>query len=244
MSGDDLTSGSNAPAPPEESGSSAGIAKAAAPDPTFNEDLALALLKNTDLQPETLEQISKNGALLKSRKIKLGVVEHPKTPRHISLHLLRQLFTFDLMKVALTPLVAGDIKSAAEEALIKRLESLSLGERMSLARRASGRVAGALLLDPENRVVDAALENSRLAEALIIRALTRHECRPALVRSVCQHARWSLRRDIRVALLRLEKTPAAFAGEFAKGLPLPLLREILLASRLPQAVKNDLLKRE
>jgi hypothetical protein len=243
MSADDLTSGSNAPIPLEESASSAGIAKAAA-DAVLNEDLALALLKNTDLQPETLEQMSKNGALLKSRKIKLGVVEHPKTPRHISLHLLRQLFTFDLMKVALTPLVAGDIKSAAEDALIKRLESLSLGERMSLARRSSGRVAGALLLDAENRVVGAALENSRLTEAHIIRALTGQGCRPALVRSVCEHSRWSRRRDIRVALLRMEKTPATFAREFASALPLPLLREVLLASRLPETVKNDLLKRE
>ena len=113
---------------------------------------------------------------MKSRKVKLGVVEHPRTPRHISIPMVRNLFTFDLMQVALTPVVPADIKIAAEESLINRLERLSQGERLSLARRASGGVAAELLLDPEPRVIHAALENSRLTEAAVIKSADAPRC--------------------------------------------------------------------
>jgi len=131
---------------------------------------------------------------------------------------------------------------AADEALINRLETISTGERMSLAHRGSGRVAGELLLDPEARVIHAALENSRLTESSVIKALMRTGAPPAFVEGVCHHSRWSVRREIRIALLRNEKTPLARALEFARSLPPPLLREILHGSRLPTSIKSCLLK--
>lgn len=216
--------------------------KAAAADPALNEDLALALLQRSDLPPALLEQISRNASVMKRRKAKLAIVGHPRTPRYVSIVLLRQLFTFDLMKVALTPVIPGELKAAAEELLIKRLESLSLGERISLARRASGRVVGALLLDPEAGVIQTALQNPRLTEAFVIKAFMGKRSPAALVRAVCEHPKWSLRREIRIALVRHENTPIRFAEEFTRTIPVVQLKEILHTSRLPEAVKNSLLK--
>ncbi len=217
--------------------------KIAAANPGLTGDLALALLKRSDLPPEVLEQLSKNSSVTKGRKVKLAIVGHPKTPRYVSMSLVRQLFTFDLMQVALTPAVAGDVKVAAEEALIHRLETISPGERLSLARRASGRVAGALLHDPEQRVIHAALENARLTEASVIRALMSQNARVVFVQAVCQHPKWSLRREIRIALLRNESTPAAATLEFALVLPATMVREILQNSRLPSNVKTCLVEK-
>ena len=210
-------------------------------DPSLTEDLALSLLKRPDLPVETLEQLGKNGAVLKYRKVKLALVEHPRTPRHVSLPLVRQLYTFDLMQAALTPTVPADLKRTAEEALCNRLETISSGEKLTLAHRASGRVAGELLGDAEGRVVHAALENPRLTEARVVRALMRPLASAMLVEAVCHHARWSLRREVRVALLRSEKTPMAQAVQFARALPKAEVREILQASRLPGNVKAYLL---
>jgi hypothetical protein len=147
------------------------------------------------------------------------------------------------MKIPLTPAIPGDIKAAAEEILIKRLESLSSGEKMSLARRASGRVVRALLLDPEARVIQTALQNPRLTEAQIVQTLMGSRSPSVLVRAVCEHPKWSLRHEIRVALLRNEKTPARFGEEFARTLPAAQVKEILQTSSLPQVVKSSLLKR-
>ncbi len=209
-------------------------------DPGFNEDLALALLQRRDLPVEVLERLSKS-SVLTGRKVKLAIVEHPRTPRYASMSLLRQLFTFDLMQVALTPRVAGDIKVAAEEVLLKRLESISSGARLSLARRASGRVAATLLLDPEPRVMRAALENPRLTEALVRQALMRTESGPALMRAVCRHPKWSLRSEIRLALLRSEKTPTNCAMEIARTLSSAQLEEALRHSRLPAVAQSSIL---
>jgi hypothetical protein len=170
---------------------------------------------------------------MKSRKVKLALVEHSRTPRHISVPMVRHLFTFDLMRVALTPVVPADIKMVAEESLINRLERLSQGERLSLAHRASGRVAATLLIDREPRVIHAALENSRLTESGVIKALMRRDAPEAFVRAVCHHSKWSQRRGIRVALLHNGKTPLSRALEFSRSLPPAVVREILHGSHLP-----------
>jgi len=231
------------PAPPQEGirGTLAEVLQAAS-DPALTEDLALALLKRSDLPREVLEQLSKNSGVMKGRKLKLALVTHGKTPRHVSLPVVRQLFTFELMQVALSAVAPGDIKKAAEEALLHRLETISLGERISLGRRASSGVAAALLLDPEPRVIHAALENSRLTEASVIRALTRRAAPAAFVHAVCHHPQWSLRRDVRVTLLRNQNTPLARALEFARALPPAVVREVLQGSALPERIKSHLLQ--
>ena len=206
----------------------------------FTEDLALSLLKRPDLQPELLEKFAKNRVLMKSRKVKLALIQHPKTPRHILLPLLRHLFTFDLMRVALTPTIAADIKMAAEGNLIGRLEKISMGEKLSLARRASGRVAAALLNEPEPRVIDAALQNGRLTEIAIVKQLTRSKTNPVLIRAICNHHKWRSRADIRIALLGGENTPIECALELVRSLPKVVAQEIIDNSDLSEITKTRL----
>lgn len=229
-----------------------------AADPALTEDFALALLKRADLPPEIIEQLAKNTNALKSRKAKIALASHPHTPRHVSVPLARQFYTFDLMKVALSPTVPSDVKVAVDDILISRLKTVTTGERLTLARRASGRVAAALLLDVETvgtkiifdaktvaretRVMQAALENPRLTEALVINSVLRPAASAALVHAVAQHAKWSCRREIRAALLRTEHLSLARALEFSHEIPGPLLNELLTASRLPAQIKGQLLR--
>jgi len=206
----------------------------------LTEDLALALLKNRDLSSEEVEQISKNAALMKSRKLRLALAAHPRAPRRVVLRLIRELYTFDLMQFALMPAVPADLKRVAEEQLVARVASITLGERLSLARRSSALVVAALLLDKESPVWQAALDNSRLTEAAIVKALHRPNAGAAFVEAVCHHPKWALRHEIRIALLRNPHTPLARAVEFARRLPPPLLRDVLHTSRLPEKTKAHL----
>jgi hypothetical protein len=122
------------------------------------------------LAPEVLEQLSRNANALKGRKVKLALVSHPHTPRHVSVPLARQFYTFDLMKVALSPVVPADVKAAIDDVLISRLKAVTVGERLTLARRATGRVAAALLLDSENasaKIVDAKIVDAKIVEGKI-----------------------------------------------------------------------------
>lgn len=213
-----------------------------ASESSLTADLALADLKDRDLPSEVIEQISRNSAVMKSRKVRVVLAAHPRAPRRIALRLIRELYTFDLMQFSLIPAVAADLKRVADELLVSRLASVTLGERIALARRSSPMVAAALLLDKEARVWQTALENPRVTEAAIVKALLRPAATPAFVKAVCHHAKWSLRPEIRMALLRNEYTPMARALEFARRLPPAQLRDILHASRLPEKIKAYLRK--
>lgn len=227
--------------PAHESHPSADLLRAAS-DPALTADLALALLQHADLPVETLEQLANNGRVLKQRKVKLALVCHPHTPRHVSIPLVRQFYTFDLVKVALAPTVPADVKVAADEILIARLKTVTLGERLSLARRASGRVAGALLLDSEARVMQTALENSRLTESFVIQGVLRPQAGAAFIQAVARHPKWSYRREVRTALLRTEYLTLARALEFSQGIPPTIVREILQASKLTARIKDQILR--
>jgi hypothetical protein len=217
-------------------------ALARASDAALTPDLALALLQKRDFPADAVEKISQNAGVMKSRKVRIAVAAHPRAPRRIALRLVREFYTFDLMQFALLPAVAADLRRAADDLLVTRLASITLGERISLARRASTNVVAALLLDKETRVWQTALENPRLTEAAICRSLLRANATRAFVEAICHDPKWSLRPEIRVALLRNEKTPPSRAQEFARRLPPAQLRDILHSSRLPESIKARLQK--
>jgi hypothetical protein len=203
----------------------------------LTEDLALSLLNRRDLPPQVLEDLSHNGTTMRHRKVIMGVVSHPRTPRHITLPIARHLYSFELMQLALTPAVAADVKRGVEETLVARLETLSSGERLTLARRGSTRIAAALLTDPEARVIEAALDNPYLTEVWVVKTVMRDDCPHPLVHAVCAHKKWPLRRDVQVALLRNPQTPLARAIAIADALPTHVVRDVLHHSRLQPNIK-------
>jgi hypothetical protein len=211
-------------------------------DSAITEDLALAQLKAPDLSSDAIEQLCRNASLMKSRKFRMAMASHLRTPRRIALRIIRELYTFELMQFALRPTAAADLKRIADELLLSRLPSITLGERISLARRSSTVVAAGLLLDKEPHVWQLALENARLTEVAIVKALQRPTGTRAFVEAVSHHAKWSVRHEVQVALLRNAHTPLAKALEFARRMPARQLRDILHASRLPETIKSQLRK--
>ena len=221
--------------------SSPEILAAVAADPRLTEDLALALLNHRDLPREALEALNKNGALMRQRKVRIAVVMHPRTPRHVSVPTIRHLYTFELMHVALVPSVQPDVKRAAEEVLISKLASISSGERITLARRSSGRVAAALLLDKEERIMQAALANPQMTEVSIVKVLKAEHGTELLAPAISRHQKWSYRNDVKVALLGNKNTPSGRLIHLAAELPINLIKDVLRSGRLSSHAKNSLM---
>ena len=144
------------------------------------------------------------------------------------------------MQIVLTPTLAADLKISIEESLIARMGSISSGERLTLAKRGSTRVAAALLCDPEERVMHVALDNPHMTEVWIVKALMRESVPVPLVNAICRHVKWAVRRDIQIALLRCDKTPLARAIAIAEKLPTQVLRDVLHHSRLEANIKSYL----
>jgi len=221
--------------------SSQEILVAVAADTRLTEDLALALLQHRDLAREALEALSKNGSVARQRKVQLALVTHPRTPRHISVPTVRHIYTFELMQVALLPAVPPDVKRAAEEVIIGRLASITSGERFTLAKRGSGRVAAALLPDKEERIMQAALANPQMTELYIVKALKAEAGTELLAPAVSRHQKWSFRNDVKAALLANRNTPSSRLIHLAGELPVSLIKDVLRNGRLSSQAKNSLL---
>lgn len=215
---------------------------AVASHPGLTEDLALALLQRRDLPREALEQLHKHKSVSGLRKVRLAMVTHPRTPRHVSVPAIRHLYAVELMQVALLPFVPADLKRAAEDLLLTRLTGVSSGEKFTLAKRGSGRVAAALLLDKEERVLNAALANPQMTEAWIIKALKTGAGTELMAPAVCRNAKWPHRTDIKVALLGNTHTPFARVVQFASELPRRSLQDALRQARLAPHAKEYIRK--
>ncbi|MCI0353689.1 MAG: hypothetical protein L0099_01430 [Acidobacteria bacterium] len=218
------------------------VQRRVAADLRLTEDLALAFLARRDLARAAIEDLTKNASVMKSRPVINALVRHPRTPRHVSIPIVRHLYTFELMHVALTPGAPADVKMAAEEALVLRLDTIASGERLSLAKQSSGRVAAALLLDEESRVIIAALDNPQMTEAWIVKTLRNERAPQTFVELVCRHRKWSLREEVRLALLRNAITPLGRILQIAQSLPTAALRDALRDAPLKASVKMYLFK--
>jgi hypothetical protein len=166
----------------------------------FTEDAALAMLDHRDLDAIEIERLVKDSHLMTSRKVMLAITRHVHTPRHVSIPLVRQLFVFELMQVALTPAIPADIKLLAEQCVVNKLASMTLGERLTLAKRGSTRMAAALLTDVDGRVRDAALNNPLMTEMWIVRALMKQGVPASFSEAVKRHPKWANRAEVRRAI--------------------------------------------
>ncbi len=207
----------------------------------LTEDLALALLTRRDLPGSAIEALANNRAVAQRRSVQLEIVRHPRAPRHVSLPIIRRLYTFELMQVALSPAVAADLKMAAEDTLIPRLETISSGEKLALARRGSTRIAATLLVDSDVRVAEAALANPYMTEAWIVRALMKDDSPPGFAEIVSAHPAWSLRIEVQTALLECGKLSYARLQQLVRTLASRTLQSALSQSRLPALARAAVL---
>jgi hypothetical protein len=185
-------------------------------DPSLNEEQAALLVARNDLAAELIEELVQRKALLKSYAVKKALVLHPHTPRLISLRMLHDLYLMDLVQLTLTPGALAELKRNAEAQLMARLPQLPLGQKITLARRGPGRVAGELLAEGHPQVLTIVLDNSHLNEAHVLKALSKVKLAPRVVEAVAQHEKWSTSYNVRMALVR---QPAAKLSTVLAYLP-------------------------
>jgi len=183
-------------------------------NPSLSESHLLTLLARKNLPGELLESLAKSEELIKSQRVRAAVVRHPRTPRLTAMRLMKFLYVFDLVAVSLEPAVAVEIKRLAEEQIIARIQQVPLGERITLARRTTARVAAALLALGDEHVIPAALENPQMTESALLSVLRQDELPPIVVEGIARHPKWSLRYDLRLQLVRHPLTPLALALAF------------------------------
>lgn len=209
-------------------------------NPALSETSLCLLLERKDLPGDLLEEIALRKHFLKSYAVKRALALHPHTPRLISMRLLRDLYLMDLVQLTLSPGVPVELKRNAEEQLVSRLPQLPLGQKITLARRGPGRVAGALLAEGHPQTLTVVLDNSRLTEAHVLKALSREKISPRVVQAVAQHVKWSRTYNVRLALVRNPSASLSTVLAFLPELTVSDLRELVAPGIVPENLRKYL----
>jgi len=195
-------------------------------NPALDETQLCLLLDRKDLPAAVLEEIGRRKPLLKNYQVKRALAFHPRAPRLVSLRLLRDLYLMDLVQLTLLPGIPAELKRNAEDQLIARLPQLPLGQKITLARRGPARAAGALLAEGHAQVLSVVLDNAHLAEAQVLKVLSREKLPEGIIKAISQHRKWSCSYNVRLALVRHPASTLATVLVFLPELTVPDLRAL------------------
>lgn len=195
-------------------------------NPAVEEPHIIQMLERLDLSANVLAAIAEKGKWTSSEGVRLRLTRHPRTPRRYALALLRQLYLFDLVRLSLLPSTPAEIKRVAEELIVTRVPHLPVGQKLTLARRGTSRVAGALLAEGHAQAIKLALANPFLTESQILKVLARAGVAERAVAAIAQHPKWSVQYNVRVALIRNPHTPVPSVLAFLPSLTLRELKEL------------------
>jgi hypothetical protein len=215
------------------------ILRALIENPAFDETHICLLLERKDLPGTLLGEIAKQKSWRTNYRVRRALAGHPHTPRLAAMRLLRELHLMDLVRISLQTASPVELRRLAEDRVLSQLAQLPLGQRIMLARRASARVAGALIVQGPENVARIALDNSFLTESQLLRSLATEALPARTVEAIAKHEKWSKLMNVRIALLRHPHAPVERVLSFLPDLPLRDLEDLLKQSRLPESVRDD-----
>src|SRR5271163_318848 len=209
-------------------------------NPELDETQLCLLLERKNLAPEVLLEVARRKPLTKSYRVKRALAFHPRSPRLVGMRLLRDLYLMDLVQLTLMPAVSVELKMHAEEQLLARLPQLPLGQKITLARRGPARLAGSLVAEGHSQLLAVALDNPRLTEAQILKALAREKIPAAVPYAIAHHRKWSESYNVRLALVRHPLSPLASVLAYLPQLTVSDLRELASPGIVPESLRKYL----
>lgn len=183
----------------------------AALEGTPRDRIVLAAVLRRAVPLRCLEVLASTPPWSEDQRLLGSVVLSPRASRALALKLVGSLFWRDLADVAASPRVTAAARVRAEALLLDYMEDLRLGDRITLAKIATGPVLARLLEDADARVVEAGLINPRLREEDLAGALRKDTVTRALIEGISASSRWRDRYSLRLAIVLQPRSPLAVA---------------------------------
>jgi len=178
----------------------------------LTEDEALATLENPFVTPRIIAKLAQSTRVTAFYALRLKLVAHRQTPQAHAVKFVHYLYWFDLLRLSVDVQVPAPVRRAIDTQLVNRVDKLTLGERVSSARRCSQALIKVFLFDPDPQVFESLLVNQRLREDdLLALIASGRATRDQLVMTAADR-RWSSRYAIRKALVLNPSTPRSVAA--------------------------------
>ncbi len=167
----------------------------------------IAVLRSPFVTAEVIDELSLLRSLLANYEVRCAIARHRRTPEIVALRFVSGLFWRDLLEITVDMRIRSAVRTVAEKYLLQRLERLTTGERVTLARRATSSVLAQLRHDPNLKVIKALLHNARLTEPVVLPLAASESALPRVLDLIASNPKWGSRYEIKVALSRNTRSP-------------------------------------
>jgi hypothetical protein len=193
----------------------------------FLEDEAVAVLENPYVTPAICQQIAQTQRLTGFYSIRLKLVALKHTPQAHAVKLVHYLYWTDLVRLSVDVKVSAPVRRAIDTILVNKVDKLTLGERITIAKRCSHALISALLWDPDPKVFESLLINQRVREDDLLVVANSPRATAQQLQLLADDRKWSYRYAIRKALVMNPLTPRSVAASLLRSLTPRDLRNIL-----------------
>ena len=205
--------------------------------PDLQEQELLQLLRNRRATTSQLQRIGARPSWLRSHAVKRGLVQHPRCPLPLGRRLLPHLYWQELAMACEDLRLHPVLRRQAEELLKVRAPELTLGERITLARRATPPVIAVLAEGSDPPVLQSLMGNPRLLEPEAVLIARRERTPVESLGRLARHPRWGACRAVRMALTQNPRTPAQVALELLRRLSPNDLRQVAKDDKVPKLIR-------
>ena len=207
--------------------------------PGFTDKWAVIFLSRSQaIAREAFVAIYGDIRLRASYRVCLAFVKNKHAPPAMSLNLVKLLRWGDLLKVLRQPYLAGALKQRIVNHLLLAFPQLTLGEKVTIAKQAPRELVSHLRTCPEDRVIRALMLNYFFTHQDALFLVHYPRITAPVLEALALSDRWARHKDIRRALLRNPKTPAAVILPLAAKLTEYDLRQLLKDPRMALFTRN------
>lgn len=198
----------------------------------------LDVLRSPFCTPEIAETVASTREHLGTQAIREKLAGFPGLSNAQAVNLLGSLSWSSLIAVAQNPRTPPLVRRQAERKLIYWIPTMTLGEKIAMARRAHRALFPGLIADGDHKVLTALLDNPRLVENDLVVFISTGQPPVDFIATVARHFRWGQSLGVRRAIVACPRSPLPLALSVLVQLPRSDQRRIAEGTDIPARVQS------
>jgi len=198
----------------------------------------LDVLRSPFCTPQIAEAVASTREHLGTQAIRERLAGFPGLSNAQAVGLLGTLSWTSLIAVAQTPKTPPLVRRQAERKLIYQIPTMTLGEKIAMARRAHRALFPGLIGQADEKILTALLDNPRLVENDLIVLINTGEPPVDFISTVARHFRWSRSLGVRRAIVGCPLSPLPLALSILVQLPRSEQRRVVERKSVPLRVRS------
>ena len=198
----------------------------------------LDVLRSPYCTPQIAEMLASNREHLGTQAVREKLAGFPGLNNAQAINLLGSLSWASLIAVAQTLQTPPLVRRQAERKLILQVPSMSLGEKIAMARRAHRALFPALIAVGDDKILTALLDNPRLVANDLVVIINTGEPPIDFVTAVARHHKWGKIYGVRRAIVECPTSPLPLALSVLVQLPQSDRKRIAEREDLPERVRS------